>query len=102
MVAAGLAVPASAQTSSTQSASNDQVETVVVTAERREQNVLEVPLAVQAISPSDIDKLGASSVTDLTKIIPGAALVGSFGPGFETIELRGVAAGQYGDGLVGF
>jgi outer membrane receptor protein involved in Fe transport len=75
---------------------------VVVTAERRQETLREVPLAVQAIQPSQIQKLGATSVTDLLKVIPGASLVASFGPGFDTVEIRGIAAGQFGDGLVGY
>jgi iron complex outermembrane receptor protein len=75
---------------------------VVVTAERRTQSLLEAPVSVQAIEPDQIEKLGANTVTDLVQAIPGASVVASNGAGFDTIQIRGIASGNFGDTLIGY
>src|SRR5580658_4907533 len=46
-------------------ASTAQIETVVVTAERRPENLQNVPISITAFSAQDIKDRGASSVRDL-------------------------------------
>lgn len=75
---------------------------LVVTAQKREERLIEVPLAVQAISGEAVARSGAAKVSDLTKLIPGASVVSSTTPGFETVQIRGVSSGTTGDGLVGY
>lgn len=81
-----------------QSASDE----IIVTAQKREQAIQDVPLAIQAISSEDLENSGATKVSDLVNVIPGASIVSNSTPGFETIQIRGVAAGTTGDGLVGY
>jgi iron complex outermembrane receptor protein len=42
---------------------NDQIETVTVTAEKREENLQRVPLAIQAFSAEKLDQLNATTFT---------------------------------------
>ncbi len=49
-----------------------QIETMVVTAEKREATVLETPVAVSAFSSETRDLLGILSISDLTDLTPGA------------------------------
>ncbi len=79
-----------------------QSEEIVVTAQKREENLFEVPLAVQALGADQLENSGASSVADLTTLIPGASVVSSSTPGFDTIQIRGISSGTTGDGLVGY
>ncbi|MBL8772986.1 MAG: TonB-dependent receptor [Phenylobacterium sp.] len=78
------------------------VSELVVTAQKREERLVDVPLAVQALSGEDVARSGAVKVSDLTKLIPGASVVSSTTPGFETVQIRGVSSGTTGDGLVGY
>ncbi len=77
-------------------------DTVVVTAQKREEALIEVPLAVQAISEDQLETAGVRDVGALVKLIPGASVVSSSSRGFETIQIRGISAGTTGDGLTGY
>ncbi len=83
-------------------AEENSVAELIVTAQKREQRLLDVPLSIQSVSPVQLQQAGITKVSDLTKIIPGASLVSSTTPGFETIQIRGIASGTTGDGLVSY
>lgn len=78
------------------------IEEVVVTAQRREQSLREVPMSVQALTGADLEQNGISSFPDLVQFVPGASVVSSTAPGFETIQMRGIASGTTGDATVGY
>jgi iron complex outermembrane recepter protein len=75
---------------------------IVVTAQKREQNLLDVPLAIQAISGEQLEEEGIQELNDLIESIPGASSVSRTAPGFETIQIRGIASGTTGDATVGY
>ncbi len=75
---------------------------IIVTAQKREQALLDVPLAIQAISGEDLEEAGSSELNDLLESIPGASSVSRSAPGFETIQIRGIASGTTGDATVGY
>lgn len=75
---------------------------IIVTAQKREQSLQDVPLALQALTATDLENAGANKVSDLVNLIPGASIVSASTPGFETIQIRGISAGTTGDGLVGY
>lgn len=47
------------------------VEEIIVTAERREQNILEVPVTMSAFSSKLIEELGMTNAQDLEQMVPG-------------------------------
>lgn len=47
------------------------VEEVVVTARKREERLLETPVAVSAVTAKDIESLGLANLNDITKVTPG-------------------------------
>ncbi|WKZ12150.1 MAG: TonB-dependent receptor [Gammaproteobacteria bacterium] len=47
---------------------------MIVTVRKREESVLEVPVAVSAFSASDIEQLGLTDITDIARFTPGFAL----------------------------
>lgn len=96
---AALCVPMAA---SATDAADGTVAELVVTAQKRAERLLDVPLPVQSLSAESIQQSGATKVSDLTKSIPGASVVSSTTPGFETVQIRGIASGTTGDGLVGY
>ncbi len=75
---------------------------IVVTAQKRAENIFDVPLAVQALGAEQLENAGVRSVAELTALIPGASVVSSSTPGFDTIQIRGISSGTTGDGLVGY
>jgi len=79
-----------------------QLEEVIVTAQKREQALMDVPLSVQAITAEDIATRGTSDYSDLLQIIPSASFVSASAPGFETIQMRGIASGTTGDATVAY
>ena len=95
-----MAAPAFAQ-DATDSDERDPTE-IVVTAQKREQNLLDVPLAIQAISGKQLEEQGTKELNDLIESIPGASSVSRTAPGFETIQIRGIASGTTGDATVGY
>ncbi len=78
------------------------IEEIVVTAQKREQAITDVPMSVQAITGEELRENGIDSLPDLVKFVPGASVVSSTAPGFETIILRGIASGTTGDATVGY
>lgn len=98
--AALFAAPALAQDAAP-AASTDPLE-IVVTAQKREQNLLDVPLAVQAVSGDVLERQGTKEIDRLVDFVPGASVVSKSAPGFETIQIRGVASGTVGDATVGY
>jgi outer membrane receptor protein involved in Fe transport len=97
---AGLAIPsvAQAQTAAEAGTTDD----IVVTAQKREQNLLEVPLSIQAFTGAALEASGSREINDLLDSIPGASSVSRTAPGFETIQIRGIASGTTGDATVGY
>ncbi len=79
-----------------------QLEEVVVTAQKRAQALMDVPLSVQAITAEDLATRGTSDYSDLLQIIPSASFVSASAPGFETIQMRGIASGTTGDATVAY
>ena len=59
---------------------------VVITANKREETIQDVAVAVTAITAEDKQELGIITVTDLTNVTPGL----SYTPGNERVTLRGI------------
>jgi iron complex outermembrane recepter protein len=62
---------------------------VVVTAQRREQSIQDVPITVQAITGDQLKQLNVVSFNDLMKYTPNVSFSGN-GPGTGNIFLRGL------------
>lgn len=76
------------------------LEEVIVTAQKREQKLIDVPVAITALSGTELEQRGLSSVQDISFAVPGLTMRED-GPGSYTIFMRGLS-NQYGsDALVG-
>lgn len=64
------------------------IEEVIVTAQKRSENVQEVPVAISAFSAERLEETGFDSFGDLENIVPGLQL-GNFGP-VTFVNLRGI------------
>ncbi len=75
---------------------------IVVTAQKREQTLINVPQSIQAITGAELERRGTKELDQLVNSIPGASVVSRTGPGFETIQIRGISSGTVGDATVGY
>ena len=87
--AAALMVPASGIAAS--------LEEIIVTAQRRAENLQEIPVAVTALSQDAIDKADVHDLTSLARKIPGLSF-SPFSPGQNIVSLRGAASNDDGAG----
>jgi iron complex outermembrane recepter protein len=101
---AGMAAVAD-QTPADTAAPATEVQEVVVTAQRRSENVQDVPIAIQAFSGQELQQLNVTTFDDLIKHLPNVSGA-SQGPGQVQIFMRGLSAGsvptQSGGSINGF
>ncbi len=64
---------------------------IIVTAQKRRQNIQDVPAAVSSISPQLLDSLHATQLTDIGSYVPGLQINSGGTPGQTTISIRGIA-----------
>ena len=84
------ALPAWPQSVATPASPNAELAEVVVTAQRRTENLQDVPLSVQAFDQSALTQGGIKNLTDLVQRTPGVDITGNV-PGNAVITIRGVA-----------
>jgi iron complex outermembrane recepter protein len=84
-----------ADTSAATSASSDTLQTVIVTAQRREQNIQDVPITIQAMTGKTLQDLNVQTFADYVKYLPNVS-TGSQGPGMGTLFMRGLSTGVLG------
>ena len=73
------------------------LEEIVVTAQKREQNINDVGVAVTAFSGEQMNALGIESSTDLIAFTPGVSLAGDIGGQRAIFNIRGVVQNDYAD-----
>ncbi len=89
-------LPVAAQdVASSSPAPNSAIETVVVTANKREQSANSVGMTLQALSGDDLAQRGITSTADLVKVVPGFTSSNS-GYGTTIYTLRGIGLNDYG------
>ena len=69
---------------------------VIITAQRRNQNIQKVPMTVQAFTSTKLDELNISTLSDLLTYTPNVEFA-SNGPGQGNIYMRGLSAGFAGN-----
>ena len=76
---AGIAAGALAQSQVTSGAADDtdEVEEVIVTAQRRAERLQEVPIAITVQSGEQLEKAGVANLRDLPAVAPGVRIAGA-------------------------
>ncbi|MFX7870392.1 TonB-dependent receptor plug domain-containing protein, partial [Acinetobacter baumannii] len=78
---------------------------VVVTAQRRSENIQDVPIAIQALTGDTLQQLNVANFDDFVKYLPNVT-ASSAGPGQSQIFMRGLSVGdqgtQSGGSIAGF
>ncbi|MDB5444342.1 MAG: TonB-dependent receptor, partial [Phenylobacterium sp.] len=107
VAAAMMGATAHAQTrTGTAAASSNTIEELVVTAEKREQSLQDVPVAISAFTSEKRDLVGINTITDMTNFTPGL----EYNAANDRNTLRGVgrltnvhaadiSVAQYSDGI---
>jgi len=72
------------------SASGVEIEEVVVTAQRRAQNVQQVPISVEVLNDESLERQGVRSVVDVARLTPGLSFNSGGDRALSTIAIRGV------------
>lgn len=66
---------------------------IIVTAQKREENLQSVPLSIQAIGTEKLDQLQVKEMQDFVRFLPSVTIQ-TAGPGFSQVYFRGVASGE--------
>jgi iron complex outermembrane receptor protein len=81
----------------------DAIETVVVTAQKRSEDMQKVPLSIQVLNTEKLEQLHVQSFADYVQYLPSVAFApnaaggGLNDPGFANVYMRGVASGNDGN-----
>src|SRR5215471_9311602 len=89
-------VPAWCQSASSPEETGPKLEEVLVTAQKRTENLQDVPIAVTALSADRLDAAGISSTADVGLVTPGLTVTNI--AGFALPHIRGVGTTAYGAG----
>ena len=68
---------------------------IIITATKREENLQDVPISIQALGTQRLEELNVASFNDYTKLTPSVSFQ-TASPGAANVYIRGVASG--GDG----
>jgi iron complex outermembrane receptor protein len=74
-------------------AADETIERIIVTAQKREADLQDVPFSVSATSEEQIRNSGASNVIELSRNVSGLIMT-DLGPGQSQVAIRGISAGQ--------
>lgn len=85
--------PAVADSSTAGDAS--QLQTVIVTAQRRVQNAQDVPITIQALTGQTLQDLHVQTLSDYLKYVPNVTMAET-APGEDTLFMRGISTGISG------
>lgn len=71
------------------------LEEIVVTAQKRVENLQDVPISVQALGTVKLEQLNVANFNDYVKYLPSVTYANDGGPGFAHIFMRGVASSSF-------
>ncbi len=100
--ASGLTARAAAPTDTGDTAT-DTIQEITVTAQRRSENIQDVPITIQALTAETLTQLNVQTFDEFVKYLPNVTQ-GTYGPGQGNIYMRGLgqgALGVQGEGSVG-
>jgi iron complex outermembrane receptor protein len=87
--------PAVAANSTDANSAGDQIQEIIVTAQRRSENIQNVPIAIQALTGESLGQLNVTNFDDLVRYLPNVTS-SSAGPGQSQIFMRGLSVGDQG------
>ncbi len=105
VLGASAMVPALPAHSADAASVSDQIQEIIVTAQRRSESIQNVPISIQALTGESLAQLNIQTFDDVVKYLPNVKTATS-GPGLSQIFMRGLSAGsdgtQSGGSISGF
>jgi iron complex outermembrane receptor protein len=92
----GMGMGISQAATTTAPSDSEAIAEIVVTAQRREESIQNVPITIQAITGEQLSQLNVTTFDDVLKYLPNVTF-GSNGPGQGNIYMRGLSAGFAGN-----
>jgi outer membrane receptor protein involved in Fe transport len=77
------------------------IEEVVVTAQKREEVLRDVPASISVLGGDQVENLSLNSLSDFASYVPGFSVNSGGSPGLARLTLRGIQTGGGGAPLVG-
>ncbi len=93
LAGASCAAGAADQASGTSESASDSLAEVTVTAQRRTENIQDVPISMQALTGQALQQLNVQTLDDYIKYLPNVTTA-SNGPGQNEVFMRGLSAGS--------
>lgn len=87
-----------AQRNGTEASGGPVLQEIIVTAQKREERLMDVPASVAVLSPDTLSGQGVLQLRDFADLVPGMS-VASLGAGYSQIVMRGLTLGQNTDPL---
>jgi outer membrane receptor protein involved in Fe transport len=84
------------------SSAQDALEEIVVTAQRREQLISQVPLSMQAFTNSQLESVRIRDLSELVNFVPGASEGNSVSAGQRFYQIRGISTNNQSDPTIGY
>lgn len=72
---------------------------IIVTAQKREQDILDVPVAVTALSAETLENTGVTEFSDLTRVAPSLTVTEGSNTNNSTVNLRGIGTYAFSIGV---
>lgn len=88
-------IAAQAQSAPTPAAPTEQpaADDIIVTAQKRNERLIDVPFAITAVSADTIAERGVTNISDIQQLVPSLRIV-QLGVGSQRVELRGISQYQ--------
>jgi len=71
---------------------SDSMDEIIVTAQKREQSILDIPFAISAFDEKEIKARGAMDIKDMQYSVPGLSITNNQ-PGQDRVQIRGASSG---------
>jgi outer membrane receptor protein involved in Fe transport len=85
-------IAAHAQSAAGQDAGSGGLEEVVVTAQKRSETILSVPISITALSQDTLDRQGIKDLSDIARTTPALTISSNNGLGYSNISIRGITS----------
>jgi outer membrane receptor protein involved in Fe transport len=70
----------------------NELQEIIVTAQKRTEDIKNIPFSVSAISGAELAEHHVADYDDITRTVPGIGFQAGPGPGLDNIEIRGVSS----------
>ena len=88
-----LSAPFAAQSQNPTQPNDDNLDEIIVTAQKRATSLQDVPFSVAAVTKEDLKESGATNIVEVARNVPGL-YIADLGPGQSQVAIRGISAGQ--------